>query len=176
MLDLPLGNVSAYGDDDVDGNECGRRGVLPVLFLARPPPSRPLLSVCLLELVPRPRAWEARAVRTICGGGRAVLLACVLIPSCRSLARRSFAIVAVSGFPSTGSYDDHALDRFRLSLAGVAWCFLMRIVCGEQMGTARLSDVAPYAFPSCLVPFPRGNPVIRSRSCFPLPVPLRLLA
>lgn len=33
VLDLPLGNVSACDDSDVDVDERGRRGVLPVLFL-----------------------------------------------------------------------------------------------------------------------------------------------
>ena len=72
--------------------------------------------------------------------------------------------------------DDYILDRFRFSPAGVAWCFLMCIVCGEQIGTARLSDVAHYAFPSCLCSLSSGNLAIRSRLCFSPLMPLRLLA
>lgn len=128
---------------------------LPILIpILRPSPSCPLLPVCLLELVPRPRAWEAQAVRAICGGGRAGCLLAFSFPrSALSLAARSL-LLSCSVFPSTWLYDNHVLNRFRLSPAGVAWCLLLRIVCGEQMGTVRLSDVAPYAFPSCLVPFP----------------------
>ena len=81
-------------------------------------------------------------------------------------------------FPCDGSYDDHVFDRHRLRLspASVAWCFLMRIVCGEQIGMARLSDVAPLRILVMSCSFSSGNPAIRSRSCFLSPVPLRLLA
>lgn len=47
----------------------------------------------------------------------------------------------------------------------------MRIVCGEQMGTARLSDVAPSRILVMSCSFSSGNPAIRSRSCFLPPVP-----
>lgn len=76
------------------------------------------MPVCLLELVPRPRAWEARAVRAICGGGRACCLLAFSFPrAALSLVARSLSFAA-PGFPSTGSYDDPVLDRFRLPPAG----------------------------------------------------------
>lgn len=74
--------------------------------------------------------------RRACG-----LLACVLISRIAlslSLVRYRCRVL----FPFDGAYDDHVLDRLRIFSAGVVWCFLMRIVCGEQMGTAPLSDVA----------------------------------
>lgn len=120
-LICPGGDVSACGDGDVDDDECGRRGVLPVLFLARPPLVRSCRSACL-NCSPAPRAWEARAVRAICGGGRAgYLLAFSLLG--RSLARRSFAIVAVSGFPAT-------VHMTIMSLIVIVFVFLRRAWCG----------------------------------------------
>lgn len=63
------------------------------ISIPRPSPSFPLLSICLLKMFPRPRAWEARAVRTICGGGRTIYLLAFSFPrSALSLAARSLSL------------------------------------------------------------------------------------
>lgn len=54
-------------------------------FSSRPTPSCRFFSTCLLELVPRPRAWEVRTDdRFAVAGGTAICL--LFIVSCRSLA------------------------------------------------------------------------------------------
>ena len=62
-----------------------------VLFFPFALPPRFWLSrACLLELLPRPRAWDVRAYLSICGCGRDVcLLACLPVRAAHSL--RSFA-------------------------------------------------------------------------------------
>lgn len=121
----------------------------PFLFLALPPLACSRRSACL-NCSPAPgRGRRGRLGRFAAAGVRvACLRSHFLVPLSRSSLVR-YRCRARS--PCDGSYDDHVFDRHRLRLspAGVAWCFLLRIVCGEQMGTARLSNIA-----SSLVPPP----------------------
>lgn len=105
---------------DVDGDECGRRGVLPVLFLARPPLVRSCRSACL-NWSPAPgRGRRGRFGRFAAAGVRATCLRShSLVPLSRSSLVRYRCRVR---FPFDGPCDDPVFDRFRLSPTGVAWC------------------------------------------------------
>ena len=62
-----------------------------LLFIFRPTPFPRLFPICLLDVFPRPRAWDVRAGYLICGCGHCCGLPACFIPI--SLSRsRSFAI------------------------------------------------------------------------------------
>lgn len=67
-------------------------------FFSRPSPSPRLSSVCLLELFPRPRAWDVRASCLFAVCGRSVRFACVACVPCRSLTAfvRSCLVIALA--------------------------------------------------------------------------------
>lgn len=146
--------------------------------IPRPTPSPRLVFVCLLKMLPRPRAWEVRAARSMCGGWRADYLLAFSFPG-RSLATARSLSLPCPFFPSTAHMAVPFLGRFRLSPAGGAGLLLMRVVCDEQIETALLSDVAPHAFSPCLASFPGAiwqfGLSVPARS-FRLPCRLRLLA
>ena len=75
-----------------------------------PSPSPRLSSVCLLDLIPRPRAWEARAKERFAIA--CSVPACLLpITSCRSLAHRSFATAAAMMSSPPPRHDHDVIGR-----------------------------------------------------------------
>lgn len=117
VLDLPLGNVSACGDSDVDVDERGRRGVLPVLFLlclisfnrsaslnsnSSPLPLSSALVGLLARIVPPPPGVGGAGGLVDLRRRACVLLACVFISSCRSLALRLVRYCCRARFPFDG--------------------------------------------------------------------------
>lgn len=127
------------------------------LFFALPPLPGSCRLACL-NWSPAPgRGRRRRFGRFAAAGVRAACLRFhFLVPLSRSSLVR---YRCRARFPFDGAYDDPALDRFRLSPAGVAWRLLMRIVCGEQIGTARLSNIASSLVPPRPVPSLIGLPL-----------------
>lgn len=76
----------------------------PFIPILRPIPSPWLLSVCLLELVPRPRAWDVRTGdRFAAAGGTAVLLVSYrIVPLSHCV--RSLSSCLRFGFSSRASF------------------------------------------------------------------------